>query len=544
MYFGRPPRRVAALIALGSTSLLSGLVARPRVAHATDFEVSGTTAGQGYSVTSPWGQQIERRRILQTLGFSVYHLQGDFDPDQADYNVRVLFRVDGELGLGNHLSSDVSDGETNFGTAGGRYYVPGLTPARFDIMYAYVEGKGIGDGWFGFRAGRQYVSDALGWWSFDGGLVRLTTPAYFDVEAYGGLEQRGGLPLSTSRYESQGVWRGNHDDFDEPGGPLSSDYPSYQFAGVAPAFGVAVESDGPSWLHGRLTYRRVYELGEAFTQQFPDSGAGYRSVSGQRISSDKLGYSAFINKSDLGGLKGGFSYDFYNQTFPTAYGGIEAYLGDRVTAGLDADHFRPTFDGDSIFNWFTHSPTTTATGRVEARFTDQVSMSAQGGARLWETEGDPAAFAALECASDGLPEDCKDRGNLVDPSGRLISDEADRPATYTVDALAQLAARFRTTMGGVELRSMLQTGARGRRVGADVAGNLVLAGGLVDLGARTSFFDFGAPGDDTASFNYVLGVGLKPLDLSRFGVEWEHDINDVAGQRFRLMGRLDVLWVK
>ena len=188
--------------------------------------------------------------------------------------------------------------------------------------------------------------------------------------------------------------------------------------------------------------------------------------------------------------------------------------------------------------------TTTATGRVEARFTDQVSMSAQGGARLWETEGDPAAFAALECASDGLPEDCKDRGNLVDPSGRLISDEADRPATYTVDALAQLAARFRTTMGGVELRSMLQTGARGRRVGADVAGNLVLAGGLVDLGARTSFFDFGAPGDDTASFNYVLGVGLKPLDLSRFGVEWEHDINDVAGQRFRLMGRLDVLWVK
>ncbi|HTJ84530.1 MAG TPA: hypothetical protein VL400_22580, partial [Polyangiaceae bacterium] len=269
-------------------------------------------------------------------------------------------------------------------------------------------------------------------------------------------------------------------------------------------------------------------------------------VSGSRISSDKLGWSGFVNKTDLGGLKGGLSYDFYNQTFATAYGGIEAYLGDRVTVGLDADHFRPTFDADSIFNFFTHNPTTTGTGRVEARFTDEISMSAQGGARLWETEGDPDAFAAIECADANLPPTCKDQGNVLEEwnSTGAKRDEANRPSTYIVDALGQLAARWKTTTGGIELRSMLQIGPRGRRLGADVGGNKTLIGGLLDLSARASFFDFGDTVKNTASFNYVLGAALQPLDVSRIGVEWEHDINDIAGQRFRLLGRLDVLWVK
>ncbi len=57
------------------------------------------------------------------------------------------------------------------------------------------------------------MSDVLGWWSFDGALLRVTTPYYVQLEAYGGLEQRGGLPLSTSRFERQGIWRGSHRGF-------------------------------------------------------------------------------------------------------------------------------------------------------------------------------------------------------------------------------------------------------------------------------------------------------------------------------------------
>ena len=58
-------------------------------------------------------------------------------------------------------------------------------------MVAYLEGRDYFGGFFGFRLGRQYVIDPLGWWSFDGALARLSTPVFFAVEAYGGFEQRG-----------------------------------------------------------------------------------------------------------------------------------------------------------------------------------------------------------------------------------------------------------------------------------------------------------------------------------------------------------------
>jgi len=48
-------------------------------------------------------------------------------------------------------------------------FVPGLEEAAFDMMMAYVEGAGYAGGLLGFRLGRQYVVDPLGWWSFDGG---------------------------------------------------------------------------------------------------------------------------------------------------------------------------------------------------------------------------------------------------------------------------------------------------------------------------------------------------------------------------------------
>lgn len=558
-----PVRRQARGAGVAGALALSAL-AHSGPLHAADFEVSGSSVGQFYEVGSPWGYELERRRFLQTLGFSAYHLQGEREPGKPDYNLRVLMRLDTDFGLGQHLSSDLRSAEDTYSTAGGGRFVPGLSTARFDLMMAYIEGKNIADGWFSFRAGRQLVSDVLGWWSFDGGLVRLQTPAFFDVELFGGLEQRGGLPLSTGRYEQQGVWRGSHTSFDGDDEPRSSDYPSYQFANVAPAFGVALESSGLNWLHARATYRRVYNTGEAFTRQFADPAGGFPTVDGLRLSSEKLGFAATINKSDIGGLKGGLSYDLYNLLFPTAFGGIEAYLGDRVTVGVDADHYHPTFDADSIFNWFTHNPTTTATGRVEARFTKQIDMSARGGVRLWSTEGDPEKFGAAECLAAGFPEDCQAQGFQIDPSGdyQPVDDdgnllpaikearkaEENRPMIYTFDGLAELAARFRHPLGKLEARGMMQLGERGHRAGADVSGEKSFDSGRYSVGGRVSLFDFGNPlakdeeDANVLTFGYVLGAAVKPIDLTKVGVEWEHDINERVGQRFRVLARLDVLW--
>jgi hypothetical protein len=208
-------------LALGLAAAAFGAVG---TANAADVAVDAQTAAQGYEVVSPWGDNvIERRRLMQTLGLAVYNLQGDYEPGQADYSVQLKLRLNADFGINGHVPGS---GETSYDDGLGTHYVPGLEEYPLDLMYAYVEGRNLAGGWLGFRVGRQYVSDMLGWWSFDGGLVRVTTPFWFAAEVYGGFEQRGGLPLSTGRFERQGVWRGSHRDFNQaPVAPTSTTTP-------------------------------------------------------------------------------------------------------------------------------------------------------------------------------------------------------------------------------------------------------------------------------------------------------------------------------
>jgi opacity protein-like surface antigen len=536
-------------------------------ARAVDVEVSSDTAVQAYEVANPWADYaLARRRITELLGMSLYHLQGKYAPDKDDYTMRLKFRLDSDPGINSHLPDDQAGAETDFSVGNGSRYVPGLSPANFDLMYAYVEGRNLAKGWLGFKVGRQYVTDVLGWWSFDGGLVRVTTPYFFELEAYGGMEQRGGLPLSTTRFEQQGIWRGSHGDFGtDPGDPANADYPSYDFASPAPAFGFALESNGPNWVHGRLTYRRVYSTGEAFTRQFPDANGGYPTVSGLRVSSDRIGYALNANLAKIGGVKGGFSYDLYNQVFPYAFAGIEAYLGNRVTVGGDFDYYRPTFDADSIFNWFAIEPQMTGTGRVEARLTKQLDLSASGGAKVFFTEGDRDSFYKGECAAAQPPPDatplvpipCDEAlGNYDAANTNGVADDLRDPknneTNAEIDGVGQLSARYRVSRAHFELRSMAEAGARGRRVGGDLSGEGNIQGGRWAFGGRLSLYNFSDPmrmspdgkPRETTSFGYVLGVGWKPLDLSKINIEWEHDYNALVGNRFRILGTLAVLWIK
>lgn len=538
---------MASLVPAALAGLAGGGLAE-REAVAADFVVESSTAAQAYEVASPWGDTIlERRRLMQTLALGVYNLQGKYTPGEADYSVVIRLRLDADFGMNAHLEGAQAGGETDYGVGRGERYIPGLEQAPLDLMYAYVEGRNLAHGWLGFKLGRQYVTDVLGWWSFDGGLVRVTTPYFVQVEMYGGFEQRGGLPLSTSRYERQGVWRGSHADFGSgEGQPSVVDYPSYQYAQPAPAFGFALESNGPSFMHGRFSYRRVYNLGTSITQQFPDPGGGYRTIDGMRLSQERLGYAIEANKSDLGGLKAGFSYDLYNQLVGTFYGGLEAYLGRRVTVGADLDYFVPTFDADSIWNWFTHEPVSTLTGRVAVDVTRELDVAASGGVRAWSAEGDPDTFGAGECEAAGQPETCVGVGYL-DPATEAIKpyarDEANRGATMSADALANLTGRYRFRTAEVGLRGMLQAGERGRRTGADLSGEKRLDGGRYALGARLSLYDWEdplRPERDATSFGYVLGAGYRPDEVADLKLEWEHDMNRLVGQRFRVVALLNL----
>ncbi len=525
------------------------VAAAPRDARAFDFEVNADSALQGYEVTSPWGDVVlSRRRFLQTLYLGAYHLQGAYDPSKPDYNMVVRLRLDADFGINDHLPIEQAGGETNYVTASGRglRYIPGLLPAPVDLMFGYIEARNLAGGLFGVRLGRQYLTDVLGWWSFDGGQVQLTTPWYFTLEAYGGLEQRGGLPLSTPRFERQGVWRGSHGAFGtELNQPSVVDYPSYLYTSPAPAFGAAIESVGTRFLHARVSYRRVYNTGTVLTQQTPDPTGGFRTITGVRLSQERVGASFHLTKADLGSLRAGGSYDLYSGLVATAYAGAELSLGGgRATVGADVDYFVPTFDADSIWNFFTRGPVLTATARTSVRITKRFNVVASGGVRVWTTEGDPSRFGADQCERYGFERGCVGSVTLASAP---VPDEAREPSRL-IDGMGDLSASLRLPAQlAMSLRGMVQVGARGSREGAELTVEKGLAGKRFTLGGRTSVYgwhDPTRPDRDAVSFGYVLAAGYRPFSIASFRVEWEHEVNRIIGQRFRVVGLVNVAVIR
>ncbi|MEM1029435.1 MAG: hypothetical protein AAGN82_03750 [Myxococcota bacterium] len=518
------------------------VVPRLRRARAADFEVTGDVAAQGYDVVSPWGDVIlGRRRILSTVGLSGHHLQGDYEPGEADYSARLRLRLDLDFGIAN--------AEENFSDANLDLFIPGLDPTPVDLMYGYVEGRNLAGGWLHFKAGRQYVTDVLGWWSFDGARVGVTTPLYLKAELYGGLEQRGGLPLSTGRFESQGVWRGHRNGFEN----RASAFPSYQVAAPAPAVGLALESDGPNWIHGRFTYRRVWNTGAVFLNQTPDpTTGGFDTFDQTRVSSERLGYAGSAYIMDVGALRGGVAYDLLNEQINRAYGSLEFFpVPQRLTTGFDLDFYVPTFDGDSIWNWFTRNPVVTATVQASARPVDGLDVTLRGGSRVWLADGDPDTWARAQCAvassnAEVLARCLRDGVDASQGGERSFSrDERNRATQAAPDLILDAATHYRWPTGRLGLSGTLQTGFggaasnRGRRTGGVFSARQSLAGEIVWLGGRVSVFDWDdplRPDRHATSFGYVLAPEWRPWRFATMRLEWEHHTNRLVGQRYRALG--------
>lgn len=467
-------------------------------AGAFDAEVTANTAAQAYALRSPFGEPLLfRQRVTQTLGLELFRLLPDERPGGPELFVKLRLRFDNDFGVaGSESSYFRSDALSR--------YVPGLDASPLDLMYGYVEGRRLAGGWLGFRAGRQYVVDPLGWWSFDGGLVRAGVPRLF-AELYGGFEQRGGLPLSTGRYERDGVWRG---DRSQALAGQPDVFPSYLEAASAPAWGAALEGGPATWLHARATYRKVWNRGAVVTQPFALPDGSFASVDGARTSSERAGAALDATWAERGALRAGAVYDLYNALFASHFASLDAYLGERLTATLEYDYYRPTFDGDSIWNWFTRSPITTLDARAAWTPLPALDLAATAGARRWASDGEGAA-AAL------------------------------------VDGVASADARARLGDYGLGARAVGEWGERGRREGLDLYGQRDLDGGKYFVLARTSFYEWDdalRPERSAASVGYVLGGGWRPAAYADARLEWEHNANRLVGQRYRIVALLN-LWV-
>ncbi|HEX2672986.1 MAG TPA: hypothetical protein VHM25_19030, partial [Polyangiaceae bacterium] len=348
---------------------LSAALCRPRDAHAFSTEVDASLDAQFYSLQSPYGSPlVQRRRYTQTLALNLYDLQADRKPLGPTLSFKSRMRLDADFGQRPEERNPDSPS-----------YTPGLVEAPLDVMYAYLEGQRYFDGALGFRLGRQYVVDSLGFWSFDGGELLLTTPAYLAFELYAGFEQRGGLPmLSTSRFEAGGVSRGDRS------GLSFGQSPSFlQESKLAPAYGFAIESSGVPFLQSRFTYRKVINRDAVLVSPFLDNGGGLTYAVGDRTSSERLGYSLRLDKSNLGALLGSIVYDLYVRRVSQYNAGLDWFVSDRTVIGASVDYFLPTFDADSIFNWFAHRGTTSGTLRADLAFSRQVELAASGGVRMF-----------------------------------------------------------------------------------------------------------------------------------------------------------------
>lgn len=501
--------RRAALLLLWAVAM--ALVAfAPAAARAMDPEVTSDTAAQFYDVRSPTGETIlSRRRVTTTLGLSAYDLlkTPPGDPKAPDMSLRVRLRYDADFGAPSSVSD--SSATTTF--------VPGFSQGLVDIMYAYVEGRRFLNGWLGFKLGRQYLVDALGWWSFDGGELNLTTPYFLKVEGYGGLEQRGGMPLSTSRFEADGIWTGNRQGFDR------SLYTSFQPVSLGPAFGVALESTGVTWIHGRLTYRRVYNVGESNVTEYASGIYTPALYDGWRIGSERLGYAMDAAWSGVGGAKGGIVYDFYRSEVTHAYGSIDGYLGQKVTVSADYDYYVPSFDGDSIFNFFAGEPLNDAGLRANVDVNDRLSIA--GGAQLRIFDVQTAPFAP-------------GGGTTYQPSPNYNAGATYFPTNgRPFDEGGYLHARWRTGESNIALRGAADVGDEGQRVGADLSGEHVFETRYVVSGRAGvwQWEDKLREDRNATTVNYVAAFGYRFGPRSQAMVDWEHDFNRLVGQRFRLM---------
>ncbi len=479
-------------------------------ARAYEAEVDASISAQYYSLSSPWGSpELRRRRYTQTLGLAVWNIQGVDDPRGPRLSFQSRMRLDADFGQSSAERA-----------LGGPSYIPGLQETPLDFMYAYLEGQRYFDGYVGFKLGRQYVFDTLGFWSFDGGLVTLSTPANVVIEGFAGFEQRGGgIPyFGTRRFEAQGVYRGDRTGYDANYYPMFLDQ-----SRLAPAAGVAVEASAFGVLHSRLSYRKVMNRDEVNVSPFVDLGNGQYFLRGTRTSSERLGYSLRASSQKIGAVTGSFVYDFYNQIFSEYAVNANAYLSSSVTVGASFDSYTPTFDGDSIFNWFSRSPTTSALLRSEVRFSRRLQASLSGGLRWFETEGNPSTYAA---------------NPRVQETHRLYD--------LTVDA----GARYDLGDTSISLRGGGESGERGHRFGGDVTGRRRFSArydGLCNL-SLWDWSDGLRPDRDATSFGYVLGAGVTPgpnfFARSRLGVELEHQMNRVVGQRFRALLTLDLTVLK
>ncbi len=470
----------------------------PARAWAYDFEITTETVGQGYQLKAADDTLVNRRRLSQSLGLSLYNL-GPRERDgrrgrKNQFYLTVLLRVDAELGDFAALKE-----------LSGRTPDRGVATDRLDILYAYVGGSDL-FGVLDFRLGRQIMVDLFDFQSFDGLSVELKSPFHVSIEAWGGLNVTGAAPFDSPIYRADGIALS--------GNTLGS-LAARQEDALQPTFGIAAKLYGFRDLMTRISYSRTMSFTQAQRPGEPNSGVVDEKVawttrgrlfSGKLIPWFGLRYNLLVGRLD------------------EIQAGARFQMGGH---GVQAEYVMsaPTFDGDSIWNVFATSPFNDA--RLSYDFMwKRVSSYARGFVRMFDQE--------------------------------QTSQSGAKPPTDLATSLAYGAnagARLGFSRGHVRLDTYYEDGFGGRKVGVDVASQVRVFGSgemkLNDWGSaiwldgRVSYVNFRddlRPDDRADSFGVQGGGRWTFYRGMSLHLLVEENVNRIYSSQFRALAMFEVAY--
>jgi hypothetical protein len=348
---------------LALLALVAGSVGVARPAAAYDFTVGLRTIGQGYQLrrfgANGNNELLSRRRLTQYMDLAVFDLApARWRGEDGDRNLLYFdasLRFDSDFG-GYMLGRPSGDDE-----------IRELKQSQLDILYAFLGGRNVG-GRVDFQLGRQIHFDLVDFFAFDGADAIVHLTRYVGVQAYGGTEVRGELPLSAPIYELDGTSAGSRDPATRPG----------QNSMMRPLAGAAIvggRDGGP--LTGRLAYRRVWSATADRLPGEPDSG----------VNDEKLALTANAGWRDRLWAAGGARLNLLLGEFDNGQLLVKVRTRGKQWLTLDGAYLAPTFDGDSIWNVFASGAYGDLRAIYEIGIGPEVKAYARGFARFFTASG-------------------------------------------------------------------------------------------------------------------------------------------------------------
>lgn len=302
-------------------------------AEATEIRTVARTIGEGYRVRAPGPQGVllSRRRLVQYVNLGVFELlppkePGQFRRDHEDGQLQIVTSLRLRHDFGAYVRESSGTAQSLLENIDGR---------QIDLLYGYLEGKNIG-GWVDFRAGRQFEMSGLDFYAFDGGWVRVRTPAHVAVETFGGLSVDGSAVFGYPTFELDGTA--------ETGADTVS----------SPMVGAAVALSDVKFMDARIAYRRTWTP-ESFGEGRVDSDG----TLGLAPAIDQELFAATVALRLAKGKLSPFAATRYNlgtSRLDDLAVGVRWAMTELHT--MRAQYLRtiPAFDLDSIFNVFSITP--------------------------------------------------------------------------------------------------------------------------------------------------------------------------------------------